>query len=135
MYARHDGQIYMIIGGDSSHVTLMHPNAVGAGVVNVALNGPPALIPGMLTIERSKADFFKDEPVVPMPPIPFTAGLQVGSRCRWGTSLAEWVVLSIAGDTAKIRQCSGWNQAMIFDAPVSELIVLSDRKNDRLKVA
>ncbi len=130
MYARHDGQIYMVIGSDSTHVTLMHPNAVGAGVVNIALNGPPALIPGVLTIERAKADFFKDEPVVPMPPIPFSSGLQVGARCKWGTSLAEWVVLAVAGDAVKMRQVSGWNQAMIFDAPIAELMLLGDRASE-----
>lgn len=123
-WARHEGQIYLVVDSNDTHVTLKHPQAVGPGVVNIAPNGHPLLVPGIVTIERRKADFFKNEPVQPLLPIPLKGGLQPGSRCRWGTSLSEWGVLSIDGATAKVRQCSGWNQAMIFDAPVAELTLL-----------
>ena len=131
MWARHEAQIYMVVGSNATHVTLMHPKATGPGVVNVALNGPPLLVPGILTIERRKADFFRDEPIAPMLPIPIESGLQPGARCRWGTSLAEWTVLSIKSDIASVRQCSGWNQAMVFNAPVQELMLLRPEAKER----
>ena len=121
----------MVIGSSDTHVTLRHPQAIGPGVVNIAPNGHPVLIPGIVTIERRKADFFKDEPVQPLLPIPLKGGLQPGSRCRWGTSLSEWSVLSIEGATAKVRQVAGINQAMIFDAPVAELTLLGQGSVDK----
>ena len=45
----------------------------------------------------------------------------VGSRVKWGTSLAEWTVIALDGSEAKIRQTSGWAMAIVFDAPVAEL--------------
>lgn len=123
-WARHEGQIYLVIGSSETHVQLKHPNATGPGVVNVALNGHPLLVPGIVWVERRHADFFKDEPVRPLHPIPIRGGLQPGSRCRWGTSLAEWSVLNLDGDVANIRQVMGVSQSVIFAAPVAELKLL-----------
>jgi hypothetical protein len=52
------------------------------------------------------------------------AGLQVGSRVSWGTSLGQWAIVAIDGDTATIRQTSGYAAAMPFEATLNELKAL-----------
>lgn len=82
------------------------------------------LIPTLLWVQDSEVQFLPGVEIQALPAIPFEGGLKVGSRCKWGTSLAEWAVLSIAGAMAKVRQCSGWAEAIIWDAPISELVLL-----------
>jgi hypothetical protein len=122
-WANHQGQVYQVLDSNATHVLILHPSATGEGYINVALNGPPVMVPGMTWAPKQACHFYPEEPIDALPPIPFTEGLQVGTRCRWGTSLGEWAVVALNGDIAKIRQVSGWAAALTFDAPVSELAI------------
>ena len=126
-WAYHQSHIYQVVSSNNSHAILLHPSAApGQDWVNIAPNGRPALIPALVRVALAQLDLCRGEPAIaPLPAEPSLPGLQVGSRCEWGTSLAEWVVLSITGDTAKIRQVKGYAQAMVFDAPVAELNLLN----------
>jgi len=126
-WAYYQSHIYQVVSSNISHAVLLHPQAApGQTWVNVALNGRPTLIPAMVRLPLAQVDFCKGEPAIaPLPAEPILPGLQVGSRCEWGTSLAGWVVLAITGDTAKIRQVRGYAQAMVLDAPVAELSLLN----------
>lgn len=123
--ARYQGQIYMVHSEQGDRVTLRHPRAITPfEQVNVGTNFMPILLPGFVSLPKRDVDLLKSESVHPLPPVPSAGDLAVGARFRWGTSLAEWVILSIDGDVAKARQVSGWNQAMVFDVPLVEVSLL-----------
>jgi hypothetical protein len=124
-WANHQGQVYQVLDTNAIHVLILHPRATGVGSVNVALNGRPVLVPGLCWAAKEQCHFYPVEHVEALPPIPYSGGLQVGTRCRWGTSLGEWAVLAISGNMAKVRQVTGWAEAIIHDAPVAELRLLS----------
>lgn len=126
-WAYYQSHIYQVTSSGVSHAVLLHPQAApGQTWVNIAPNGRPTLIPALVRVALAQLDLCKGEPAIaPLPAEPSTPGLQVGSRCAWGTSFAEWVVLSLVGDTAKVRQMKGYAQAMVLDAPVSELKLLN----------
>lgn len=127
-YARYQGQLYLVESEAGDLITLRHPDYIGGDWVAVYLTaGAPIIHSARVTLHRRDCDFLKTEAVQPLPPIPITSGLQVGSRVRWGTSLAEWAVLSITDEQAQIRQVAGWAEALVWDAPISELVSLSDR--------
>ena len=121
-YARYQGQLYLVESEQGDRITLRHPDYVGGDWIALYLTvGQPLIIPSTVRLHRKDCDFLKTEPVEPLPSIPLTSGLQIGSRVRWGTSLAEWAIVALSGDTATIRQTSGWAMGIPFDAPVSEL--------------
>jgi hypothetical protein len=123
-WANHQGQVYQVLDSNATHALILHPSSTGIGMVNVALNGPPVMVPGMVWAAKEQCHFYPEPRLEPLPPIPFSGGLQVGSRVRWGTSLGEWSVVALVGRNATIRQVSGWAQAIPFDAPVDELRLL-----------
>ncbi|MEO1522689.1 MAG: plasmid replication protein, CyRepA1 family, partial [Cyanobacteria bacterium J06633_2] len=55
------------------------------------------------------------------PPRHEKAGWQVGDRVRKGTSLGEWRIDSILGNTAVIYQMQGWASKTPFTVPLEEL--------------
>ena len=121
-YARYQAQLYLIESEAGDRITLRHPEASGGDWVAVYLTmGAPMVHKAKVTLNRKDCDFLKTEPIQPLPPIPLTSGLQVGSRVKWGTSLGEWAITALDGDSATIRQCSGWAMAIPFDAPITEL--------------
>lgn len=124
-WAYYRTHIYQCIAERNGYTLLKHPNAVGWGMVNVAPGaGRPLLIPGMLWQKTQYVDFQSEPNAKPLPTIPLTAGLQIGSRCEWGTSLAEWAVLAIDDNIATIRQVRGWAAAVEFDVSVNELVII-----------
>ena len=121
-YARYQGQLYLVHSEQGDRINLLHPDYTGGDWVPVYLTmGAPIVHRAKVTLNRKDCDFLKTEPVEPLPPIPLTSGLQVGSRVKWGTSLGEWAIASINGDMATIRQCSGWAMGVKFEAAISEL--------------
>ena len=123
-WARYRGQYYVILDANREQALIQHPNATGPYDVNVGSATMPIMVLGMGWVNRSLLDIMRESPIAPLPPIPMQGGLQVGARCRWGSSLAEWSIIAIADEVAKIRQVSGWAEAIEFDAPVSELLLL-----------
>jgi hypothetical protein len=117
------GQTYQVTASTSTHYLLRHYLHTGgaAEFVNVSLDKAPLLVPALKW--APKAECFLERHNTPaLPPAPTTGdGLQIGSRVQWGTSLAVWAICSISGDTAQIRQTSGWAMAVPFEAPLSEL--------------
>jgi len=122
------GQTYQVTASTSTHYLLRHYLHTGgaAEFVNVALNGLPIMVPALKW--APKAECFLERHQTPaLPPAPLAGdGLQVGSRCQWGTSLGLWAITAINGDTATIHQTSGWAMATPFTAPLSELKRISD---------
>ena len=117
------GQTYQVTASTSTHYLLRHYLHTGgaAEFVNVALKGLPIMVPALKWAPKSEC-FLEPNHTPALPPAPPTGdGLQIGSRVEWGTSLAVWAICSISGDTAQIRQCSGWAMAVPFEAPLSEL--------------
>lgn len=122
----YDSRWYQCWQRSADHALITYPGYYSEGWVNVSpAAGFPLLIPAMAWVPLTQIQIFPSESAPALPPIPFTSGLQVGSRVRWGTSLAEWAVVTLDGDTALIRQVSGWASAVPFDAPVAELRLLS----------
>ena len=120
----YQARIYQVLQLTPNQALILYPGATGPGAFNVAPNGPALLINGMLWVDRSLLQLMPSPTPERLPAIPTTPGLQVGSRCQWGTSLAEWAVLSIDGNIAKVRQVSGYAKAIVWDAPVGELVLL-----------
>lgn len=121
----YDARWYQCWQETADHALLTYPNYFQEGWVNVSpAAGIPLLMPTMLWAPLSQVQFFSEPKPKALPPIPFTSGLQIGSRVRWGTSLGEWAIVALDGDSAQIRQVSGWAQAVPFDAPVGELRLL-----------
>lgn len=118
--------IYQCWEKQGNRALITFPGYFSEGWVNVALNGTPATIPTMLGAPLSQLHFLAEPACEPLPPIPLTGGLQVGSRCKWNTSLAEWAVLSLTDGVAKIRQTSGSYKAVPFDAPLTELRLIGE---------
>lgn len=58
-------------------------------------------------------------PTSPPPP-----DLKVGAFVRWGSRLGSWVIVSVEGAIAKVRQVSDYASQWMQDAPLSELRVL-----------
>jgi len=117
------GQTYQVTASTSTHYLLRHYLHTGgaAEFVNVALNGLPIMVPAVKW--APKAECFierRNTPTQPQAPTDSNR-LEIGSRCLWGTSLAVWAICSVNGDTAQIRQVSGWAMATPFTAPLSEL--------------
>lgn len=130
-YCRYRAHIYQVDQRQADRALIRFPGYLHAQWANVSpAQGEPMLIPTLLWVKASEVQFLPGVEVKPLPPIPFASGLQVGSRCRWGTSLGEWAVLTIEGPTAQIRQVSGWAEAVAVDAPIAELALLSDRTPD-----
>lgn len=127
-YARYQGQLYLVESESGDRITLRHHEASGGDWVAVYLTmGAPMVHKSLVTLNRRDCDFLKTEAIQPPPPIPLTDGLQVGSRVKWGTSLAEWAIVALSGDTATIRQTSGWAMGVSFEAPVTELSQVSKK--------
>lgn len=50
-----------------------------------------------------------------------SAPIQGGGLVKWGTRLGDWIIESIAGDVAKVRQATGYASRLLWDAPLAEL--------------
>lgn len=133
-YCRYRAHIYQVDQRQSGRTLIRFPGYLHAEWANVSpAQGEPMLIPTLLWVKDSEVQFLPGVKVQPLPPIAASDVIEVGSRCRWGTSLAEWAVLAIEGATAQIRQCSGWAEAIVFDTPIAELRPLFGVK-DRVSV-
>lgn len=134
-WCRYRAYIYQCWERTATEALLTFPGNNAPGWVNVAPDaGPPLLMPAKLWVPLKRIQFFSERLNPSLPPIPFTAEFQAGSRCNWGTSLAEWAVLAVSGETAKIRQVSGWARAVVFNVPVSELTLIDQTNYLRNKI-
>ena len=118
-YGAHLYQVDEVRGND---VLIRWPGAVAQGWTNTTGSyTAPLLMPSWVWVKRHQVDLLPQEygPVLPAP----ADGLQVGGRCRWGSSLAEWVITAIDGGMTTIHQLSGYAAAVPFSAPLSELRV------------
>ncbi|PZO47083.1 MAG: hypothetical protein DCF15_19515 [Phormidesmis priestleyi] len=133
-YCRYRAHIYQVEQRQADKALIRLPGYLHAEWANVSpAQGEPILIPTLLWVKASEVQFLPGVNVQALPPIPVSEAIEVGSRCKWGTSLAEWAVLAIEGATAQIRQVSGWAEAIVFDAPITELRPLVGGK-DRVNV-
>ncbi len=121
-YCRYQAHIYQVEQRQTGRALIRLPGWLHAEWANVSpAQGEPMLIPTLLWVKDSEVQFLPGVKVQPLPPIPASGVIEVGSRCTWGTSLATWAVLTIDGTVAKIRQDSGWAEAIVFDAPIAGL--------------
>jgi hypothetical protein len=128
-WAMYQGQYYIVTASTATHVLIRHHLHSGdfSEFVDIAPNGLPIMVSALKWAPKADVILIRQN-VSPLPPAPLAGdGLQVGSRCQWGTSLAAWAICSINGDTATIRQCSGWAMAIPFEAPLSELKQIDER--------
>lgn len=133
-YCRYQAHIYQVGQRQAGRVLIRFPGYLHDEWANVSpAQGEPMLIPTLLWVKDSEVQFLPGVKVQPLPPILASDVIEVGSRCKWGTSLATWAVLTIDGTVAQIRQVSGWAEAIVFDAPVAELRPLFGGK-DRVNV-